>query len=177
MYRLKQNKIEFTSERGFSLMELVIVIVIIGVISATLIPFLKINISAYLAVRSGKDLVQATRIGMQRILTEMSTISTAADIDFGLADEIQFDTPSYANINYELRDGAIVRSEGLFGTPSKVIIGVKSFQIKYYDAAGAEISPFYWPRNDVRRIAFNITVGDDEHDYEITTQIAPRNIQ
>jgi len=173
--RIKNNNTGIMREEGFSLMEIVIVIVVVGVISATLIPFLKINISAYLSVRSGKDLIQSTRIGIERMIAEMRTIPKADDIDFGLPDEIQFDTPSYANINYELYSGAIVRSEGLFGTMSKVIVGVKSFNLTYYDEAGNVISPFYWPRSDIRRIKIDITVGDDTHNYELSTQISPRN--
>ncbi|MCD6116314.1 prepilin-type N-terminal cleavage/methylation domain-containing protein [bacterium] len=162
-------------EEGFSLMELVVVIVVIGIISATLLPFLKANINAYLSVRSGKDLIQSTRIGIERMIAEIRTVQSSNDIDFGLADDIQFDTPSYSNIEYQLNSGAIKRSEGLFGTMSKVIVGVKNFNITYYDEAGSVISPFYWPRNDIRRVKIDITVGDDSHSYELSTQISPRN--
>lgn len=156
-------------------MELVIVIVVVGVISVTLLPFFRININSYLTVRAGKDLMQSSRIGLERMLAELGTVPASSDIDFGLSDEIQFDTPMYSNVNYEFRDGALVRSEGLFGGVSKVVIGVKSFQISFYDEAGTQIPSFYWPRNDIRRIQLEMTVGDDDRDYELCTQIAPRN--
>lgn len=156
-------------ENGFSLIEFIVITVIIGIITVTTLPFIRGSVEAYVNVRAGKELVQAARIGFNRMLAEMRMIGSSAEIDYGYSNEIRFDLPTQSNINYEWEDGLLKR-EG-----EKLVEGVQNFRFRYYRSDGTEKSPGFWYSSEIWRIDIEMTVGDGTKNIVIEGQVSPRN--
>ena len=164
----KKARKNLDREDGFSLMELIVVIVVTGIIIVTTLPFFKIGVQSYVSVRSGKDMMQSARIGLNRMMAEMRLIESSGYIDYGYSDEIQFDLPGENNITYVFSDGQIFRE-------SKILVdGVRSFTIRYYKADGSQKATPFWWENDIWRISVEMEVGDDESQMILTGQVSPR---
>ena len=158
-----------SDQRGFSLIEFVVITIIVGIITVTMLPFIRGSVESYVNVRAGKELVQAARIGFGRMLAEMRMIENSAEIDYGYSNEIRFDLPGQSNINYEWEDGLLKR-EG-----AKLVEGVQNLQFKYHRSDGTEKSPGFWYDTDVWRIDISMTVGDGTKNILIEGQVSPRN--
>jgi len=160
------------SDRGFTIIELVITIVVAAIIMTAALSFFMVNVDSYTNARMGKDILQSARIGWNRMLSEMKAIVGSEEIDRGYSDAIQFDLPTETNINYEWDDTyKQLEREG-----EKMIWGVQDFDIKYYDEEGNEISTPFTSRDDVWRLKIRMKVGYEDQILVLTeTHISPRN--
>ncbi len=166
---IRRVKKWISDETGLSLIEFVVVTLVIGIITATSLPFIRGSVNAYVNVRAGKELVQSARIGFSRMLAEMRMIEGSMEIDYGYSNEIRFDLPNQSNINYEWEYGLLKR-EG-----QKLVEGVQDFSFTYYKSDGSEKSPGFWYTDDVWRIEVEMTVGDGTNNIVIKGQVSPRN--
>jgi len=163
------------SERGFTLMELVVVMVVVGVLSVTIAPFIKVNIDSYIQVRDGKNALQAARIGLNRMVEEMKRIQTSSDIYWGFSNSIQFNIPDgnggTLSINYNLDSHNLE----LERNNRKLLEGVRAFNLTYFRSNGSQKSPPFWWPSDLWRIKIQIEVGTDEQHFTLSKQVTPRN--
>lgn len=157
-------------QRGYSLIELVIVLVVTGIVLITTMPFFKASVKSYVNIRAGKTLQQAARIAFNRFLAELKLIESSLDIDYGYENEIRFDLPSQSNINYRLNGGILERMG------KKLIDGVQTFQLRYFRENGSEKSPGFSYDSDIWRIYVKLVVGDEITALILEGNITPRNI-
>ncbi len=158
-------------EAGLSLMELVVVMVTTSIIIAATMPLFRAQTESYIMVRSGKKLIQETRIGMNRLVAELRCVPSSDYIDYGYSDAIRFDVPSLGlyNCKYELISGCLTR-EG-----SRLIDGVQTFRLTYYAADGTQLSTPFWYSSSVWRIKIYLVVGDEDNQFVLERQVSPRN--
>jgi len=163
----------FKHSRGFTLIELIVVMIAMGVLTVSVTPFIRTQIKAYINARNGKDFLQAARIGMSRMMAEMRLIQSPGDIDYGYSDEIQFDISYGNNITYSYSSNA----QQLSRENEKLVIGVKSFLIEYFDEHGNKLSTpiIFSSVNNIRRIRVTMVVGNDNHEFVLREQVAPRS--
>ena len=153
-----------------TLMELVVVIVVMGVVSITTVPFFRVNVDSYISVRGGKDALQSARIGYNRMMNEIKMLEASLDIDNGYSNKFQFDLPHQSNINYTYESGTLTR-EG-----QVLVSGVRSFVVKYYKEDGSlKNTPFFYD-SDVWRIKIEMEVGDGTDNFYLQGQVSPRNV-
>jgi prepilin-type N-terminal cleavage/methylation domain-containing protein len=74
-------------QRGFTLIELVVVIVIVGIIAYIFLNFFNLGVDSYKLIDSRSDLTQNGRVVLQRMIREISqasslTITSSTDISF-----------------------------------------------------------------------------------------------
>lgn len=162
------------NERGFTLIELVVVITVMGVLFIAVQPFIKSSVEVYVTVTRAKDAIQQARIGFQRMMRELSQLEYSWKIDNGQSHAIQFDLPENSNINYRLQDAQITRESVV------IIDGAWALDFTYFDESGSSISVgfgLYWPDN-VRRIHVYTEVGEDEgNTFTMEAYVSPRNVQ
>lgn len=160
------------SERGFTLMELVVVMVVVGVLSVTIVPFIKVNIDSYIRVRNGKDAIQSTRIALNRMVEEIKRIPSPGDLIWGYSSSIRFRMPDGTRVAYRFEDATITRQVGLFSNHIILLRGVRAFNLTYFDDDGSSSS---WASSSVRRIKIEINVGTDQQNFTLSKQVTPRN--
>ncbi len=158
------------SERGWTLIELVVVIVVTGILAVTTLPLFRAGIDSYIYTRAGKDILQSSRIGFKRMMAEMRMIEASLEIDWGTSTQIRFDLPSQSNITYRYQNGRLERDG------EKLVNYVQGFVIRYYKEDGSEKSSPFWSDSDVWRIQLEMEVGDGDDNLVLRAQVSPRNI-
>ena len=172
MQSFKKILRSMASASGFTIMEMVVVLVVTAIIMVAILPFFKINVDSFTNARMGKDILQSTRIGWNRMMEELKGLEASFRIDQAYNSRIRFDLPGSSNIDYEY-DSAYkeLRREGV-----KLIWGVQSFSIKYYDKENNQISTPFFNRTDVWRLKIEMEVGYGTQVMVFTEgQISPRN--
>ena len=160
------------SEKGFTLMEMIVVMVVVGVLSVTIAPFIKVNIDSYIQVRNGKDALQATRIALNRMVEEIKRIPSPNSLIWGYSSSIRFRMPNGIRITYRFESGTITRERGFFSTHVVLLKGVRAFNLTYFgdDGSASSSAP-----SDLRRIKIEINVGTDQQNFTLSKEITPRN--
>lgn len=172
------------NEDGFTLLELVVVLIVIGVITSSILPFIRVNLNSYLRVRQGKIAIQQSRIGFNRMINEIKLIDDPSQIDEWDSDHIRFDIlvdgVPVTNINYRYSSnygGLVDRGIGvgwwIFEPPyDPMIVGVKSFNFSYLKADGTSAAN----KIDIWRIEVEMVLGEeDTPEIVFKTQVHPRN--
>ena len=165
------------NQTGFTLIELVVVILLTGILVAAVTPFVQTNVEAFIRIQQGKNVAQGARVGLLRLTEELKR---ASNIDSGDSNDIQFDFVdvdgnTHSNINYEYRSGdqSLFRERSLLWG-KEVIIGavVQDFNLTYFNASGGSSSAA-----NARLIQIEIEIGPtSSQTTTIRTQVALRNI-
>ncbi|MBN2414442.1 type II secretion system protein [bacterium] len=154
------------SQRGYTILELMIVSVIVILLTTAFLPFFKMNVKAYTRVRGGKDIVQSARIVMTRMSVQISRLQNVSDIITANSTEFRFYDPDGNQIRYQL-DGDQLEEGG-----QMILDNVSSLSFVYYDRSGNTTTT----AGSVWRIQVSITsVVEDTGYMTFTTQIFPRN--
>jgi prepilin-type N-terminal cleavage/methylation domain-containing protein len=166
--RIKKSLKKLAAQSGMTLAEVVIVIVVSGILVVTILPFFRMNVESYVKVRFAKDMIQSSRIGFNKMIAEMQRIENSTHIDYGYANEIQFDIPGDNNITYQYLNGQLQR-EGV-----RLVEGVRGFQIRYFRSDGTEMAPpLYWDP-DVWLMRVELDVGNEDYNMVLKAAVSPR---
>jgi prepilin-type N-terminal cleavage/methylation domain-containing protein len=180
---LKKESLE--EGRGFTLMETLIVIMVVGIIMTGAAPFLKVNINSYQTVLANKTMIQGARIAMNRMIAELkrtvpagiSAVSSTS-ITFSIRDENNTLEPniifSYVQANVSNPVGYINRASPSGAAAYFLMQGVINFSIDGYDMNNSPTMT----AGDVRRIKIMMQVGrSSSQSYSLTGEVFPRNLQ
>jgi prepilin-type N-terminal cleavage/methylation domain-containing protein len=166
----------FRSERGVTLIELVLVIIIVGVVGTVVGSILLYGSNAYVQVDTRKDALAEARLGMEIMEREIRQIRsrTAADILTNAATNLQFNDVRNYRIQYQLVGSQINRSETPPASPTAtgVLVGnVQSLTFTYLDSTDtATGSPTaIW----TVRIDLQVRVGNET--VTLRSLVHPRN--
>ena len=165
-------------QQGFTIMELVIVLLVTGIILAAVAPVFNTQIRAYLQVRDGKDLLQSSRITLSLLANELAGIQDSAHLTDGRSNRITFHTTvngvNLNNVRYRVSGDMIFRqATGVAEQPS--LYGVRQLNFLYFNDAGVQIPPNVNSFSNVYRIRITLTTGDDDHQLTLTRDVVPRN--
>jgi prepilin-type N-terminal cleavage/methylation domain-containing protein len=167
------------SAQGFTLIELVIVLVVSGILIITVTPFFKVNIDSYMRARGGKEMLQSTRIGFNRMISELRRMQytnlqsiSSSQIKFQgrSADGFQFAQPVI--YKYSSSDGQVQRTD-VSGNNVRLIEGVSVFSVTGYKSDGSTTTS----TGSVWRIKIKITLGMDENTSDFYMEIFPKGLQ
>ena len=177
MNNLHRKKTVFSliGKKGFTLMELVVVMVVVGVLSVTIAPFIKVNIDSYIQVRNGKDAMQAARIALNRMIEEIKRIPSPNNFIGGYSTSISFRMSDGVRITYKFNSsyGTITRRRGGFFSDYIVLLkGVRAFNLTYFgdDGRASSSAP-----SDIRRIKIEINLGTDQQNFTLSKEVTPRS--
>jgi len=159
--------------RGFTLIEMVVSLVIAGIVMATLTPIFVGNTRSFNTVTLVNENVQAARIGFNRLMADLREINRSASISNGTANSIVFTDVSANVISYTQSGYNINRAKGAVAS-ALMIPNVSGFTIQYYDRNDALISPpLSAPANVWRiRVTLNVTVSGQTATFE--SSVNPR---
>ncbi|MDM7925005.1 MAG: prepilin-type N-terminal cleavage/methylation domain-containing protein [bacterium] len=167
---------------GFTLVELVIVLVVAAILVLAITPLMKVNLNAYVTVQKGKKDLDMARIGFGRMVSEMKRIQNANDVLILGANQVQFEPAFYRNgdwyshvIQYTYDPAAqIITRNVMTGDMLEypLVKDVSAFTITYLDRNGTAVTT----SKDIWRIRLNMTVGTGSGAVTYTQDIHPKII-
>jgi len=154
--------------QGFTLIELVLSIALIGIMAGLVGPMLTNGIKSYAMVASRKTALGQVRLSMERIAYEIRLIPNTASIDIWTGSAIQFDLPTEANISYSLTGSNLMRSGVVIADNVTVLT------FSYYDSSGNPAAAV----GDIYRIRFEITqnTGNGFGSITVRNTVFPRRL-
>ncbi len=157
-------------QAGYTLIELVVVVLLTGILVAAVTPFVFTNVGAFINIRGAKQLAQGARVGLIRMTEELKR---ATNVTNSGSDMIRFnfqepDGGATRNIIYEYQGEFLTR-----GDDQAIIAAVQGFRLTYYDESGSVTTT----TSAIRLIQIEIDIGtSSEQASTIRTCVRPRNI-
>ena len=167
---------------GFTLVELVIVLVVAAILVLAITPLMRVNLNAYVTVQKGKKNLDMARIGFGRMVSEMKRIQNANDVLILGTNQVQFEPAFYRNddwyshvIQYTYDPSAQVITRNVMTGDEieyPLVKNVSAFTITYLDRNGTAVTT----SKDIWRIRLSMTVGSGSGAVTYTQDIHPKII-
>jgi len=167
----KRMKSFLRGETGFTMIEMAVVVLVMGLITVAILPYIKVSVTSYTTISLGKHTTQSARIAFSRMFSEMKMIESWQELDVVNDDRIRFDIPGENNIYYYYHPlSKILRRNNI-----PFLEMVQSFVIRYFRSDGSEKTSFS-TMSDIWRIEIEMEVGDGETIVVLHGQVSPRGI-
>lgn len=170
------------NQRGFTLIELVITIVIVGIIAGIVALLLTQGVNSYAMVSKRKEVLQTAKMAVERMAREIRGVRSREDRNGdGNSDDITTATDTTFTFNYI--DGSSV-SFSLPGTDilrnnTDILVSnvANSPIFRYYDSSGTIlVTPVSGSsRTTIWRIRVEVQVNNQNETISEVTDIFPRN--
>ncbi|MBN2201354.1 prepilin-type N-terminal cleavage/methylation domain-containing protein [bacterium] len=167
---------------GFTLIEMTVALVVAGIVMMAVLPLFKVNLNSYVTVQSGKQRLDMTRVGFNRMIAEMRRIQNANDVLILGDNQVQFDCALYRNgdwytevlqYTYDPANHVITRSnQSTDMVEYPLLKNVQAFSLKYLDKAGVQVTT----SQDIYMIQLSMTVGTGAQATTYTQEIHPKII-
>jgi Tfp pilus assembly protein PilW len=156
--------------RGFTVMELVIVLIVSSVVVISVGPFFTTNINAYMTARAGKDMLQQSRIGFNRMVAEIRRMTqfgllnlSSQRLEFWYRRADGVVPLTSIEYSYSSSKGQILRND------VRLMEGVSAFTITGFTRTGATTTN----ETQVWRIRISITLGLDDPTCTMVEEVVP----
>lgn len=153
-------------QQGFTLIELVLVIILVAVMANVASTMLAEGLRAYLTTKNITDADWQGRIALQRMERDIRAIRSSNDVATATSSQLSFVDTSGTTITYELSGTTLLRNSQALAD------GIQTLTFSYFDQNGTSTATTTAIR--YIRIALNITQGNAN--YTVTTAIYPRNL-
>jgi len=176
MKRPRQTR---THSAGFTLIEMIISIVLVGIIVASISPLFQGSARSYYTVTTINENFQAARIGFNRMLSDLRELLGSTSILSGTSYSITFTDVNGSTITYVLSNAYTLdrTKTGTDNIPPAVLVpNVTGLDIEYFDKDGVELAaPLAAPAN-VWNIRVSMTVNVSGQSASFQGTASPRNI-
>lgn len=171
------------NEKGYSLIEMVIVIVILSVLGVMIAtPMLEVGI-AWRQISSRKNVLQVARLGMDKMVRELRNTQRLAndtpDISLNsTASCISFTTVENQNFTFNLNGTVLEECSacdcGAIVGPNNLAVNVSGFTVSCYDA-GNTVVACSAPAT-VRRVLLQLSVTENAEVANLDSEVTLRNL-
>jgi prepilin-type N-terminal cleavage/methylation domain-containing protein len=177
----------FKTEKGFTMIETILVIVILGILAVVIGAPLIQGSLAWQEVSTRKDATQFVRLGMDRMVRELrntqrlaNNTPNVAEVTTGPATCIRF-TDALGNlILYKLNGTSLDRATGGTcaspTTANSLASNVTSFTITCYSNTNAVISPCSGNLSGIRRLLLQLVATVGVEAVELDSQVTFRDL-
>lgn len=154
-------------KRGFTLVELVLVLGLLGVMIGVLAPWLINSVRSYDLITTRRTMLGQVRAGFDRMIREVRLIPGQSQIIATSATSFQFQYPTGTSITYSLSGTNLMRNSDV------LIPNVTSLSFTYYDQSGNTTTT---PAN-VRSVTMQVTATTTSSatPYTVRTRVFIRN--
>jgi prepilin-type N-terminal cleavage/methylation domain-containing protein len=157
---------KLTAQRGFSLIELVMVIILVAVITLMMTRFLSQGIKSYLTAQNVTDSNWQGRIAMERMLRDIRQVRSPADVSVMTATEFAFVDILGDSIDYQLTGNTLTLNGFVLAN------GISSLTFAYYNSAGTVTTS----ATTLNLIFITLGVSQNNSNYSLTTSVYLRNM-
>ena len=168
---IKKNILFSSREKGVSLVELMVTVVLIGIIAAITARMLIIGAGTYDSVNTRNKVLQTNRISFEMLMKELRSIKSKNDITLANSSQIIFNNLNDEQINYSFSNGSIYRNSNLF------VEGLTSFQFTYFDDSGAVLTAPVSSPSQIWEIDIAVDASVNSKPFHMESRLHPRNIQ
>ena len=173
-------KIYYTkNKKGFSLIEMMVVVVILGLIVLGLVTFFTGGVKSWVAGQSQLTAQRNARQAMDRMVREIregKNVKTGSDDDTIIVSIPNLGSELAYDVTYDLSGTTIVRIKGTTNLLIDNVLTEGGESIfKYYNSIGTEVTS---PDSNVSKVHINLKVdvdGDNNPDITLNTDVNLRN--
>ncbi len=165
-------------KEGYTLIEIILVLVIIGVLAGILIEPFRQGVKSYIGIETRADLTSQAREATVRIVREMRNIqkkdNDKPNITSADATSITFVDNQGVPISFSLSGSTVLRDTNILADK------VSSLQVRYFDGNNGEISSpldTEAKRDAVRRILVILTMQENTETVTMTGQAFLRELR
>ncbi len=162
---------------GFSLIEIVVVCVLIGIIAAVIIPPLHQGVQSFAVTETRGDLTSQARQAATRMIRELRNIqkepNNTPNITAANATSITFVDVLDNTITFSLSGSTLQRNS------NALVDQVSSLQFRYFNGSNAELTTLplsATDRDNVRRIMMTLTLAEGSLTVSLTEQTFLREL-
>ena len=162
---------------GFTLIEIVMVCVLIGIIAAVIIPPLHQGVQSYAVSETRGDLTSQARQAATRMIRELRNVQKKANntpnITAANATSITFVDVLDSTITFSLSGSTVQRNS------NPLVEQVSSLQFRYFNGTNAELTTLplsATDRDNVRRIMVTLTLAEAGQTVSVTEQAFLREL-
>jgi prepilin-type N-terminal cleavage/methylation domain-containing protein len=158
---------------GFTLIEVILVIILMGIITGAFAAGLVPTMQAYLIVDTRKEALQNARLAMDRMVNEIRLIrsATATDIQTFTANNLKFNDAFNNSIEFNLSGGGppynLLRNTDILSG------NVQSLSFTYLDKNANPASV----ETDIWRIQIDLQVKVGDETVQLRSEVNPGNFQ
>lgn len=156
-----------THQNGFTLVELIIVIVILGILVVVTEPLLQSGFDAYFTQRNITEANWQESLALSRMKRDIRGMPTLANITMATSSELAFTDSENESVDYTLSGTNLLRNTDVLAS------GVNSISFAYYNRYGATTTTL----SDIRYINITLNVTKNNVDYTTFTTIFVRNAE
>jgi prepilin-type N-terminal cleavage/methylation domain-containing protein len=152
--------------RGFTLLELVFVIILLGIIGAISSKILSQGLTSYLTAENLTNANWQSRLALERMVRDLHEIRSPADITTATAATIVFNDMTGTAITYQLTGSTLMRNTQVLAD------GISSFTLSYFDQSGTTTAV----TTLIRYITINLSITLNNTNNTFITSVNPRNL-
>jgi len=153
-------------QQGFTLIEAIIVIVILGVIGTIATTMLGQGLSAYLTAQNVTDADWQGQIALERMERDLRAVRSLNDISTATSSQFIFTDINGNSITYQLTGTSLMRNSQILAD------GIQSLSFSYTDKNGSTTAT---PAN-IRYVTVTINVTQKKANYNLTTSVNLRDV-
>lgn len=169
----------FPSPRGFTLIEMVVTLVLVGILAVVGLPILSNSLRAYSATQESLGTLSKLRYATERLAREIRevrrdpAVPTDYDIAVMTAAKFEFTKTDGVKVTLEAAPPALTLNYAPPVSPTPALTDqVKSFAFKYFKADGVTETTL---KNEVAFVEMNLTLTQSGADYVQRTRMGLRN--
>ncbi len=168
----------FNQKKAFSLIELIMVIVIVGILVGTFAIYVSNAIKLWQFTSFRSETVSQARLGLSRMVREMRQVKDNTSVTTANGSDFKFTTADGSVIEFVCSTPNTPLLRILGATSNNLVQQITSTSIfTYYDASNNVLStPTVTPTTNIKsiKIILNLQAGNQTN--TLTTRVYPRNL-
>ncbi len=153
-------------QSGFSMVELIIVIVISSILAVIALPILQTGFHAYFSQRDLSDANWQGRLALARISRDLSSLPSTGNISTAGSTQLTFVDNNNLSVSYALSNSNLQRNTKTLAN------GIGSINFAYYDSTGAVTATIA----NIRYVGVTLNVIQNNTNFNLSSLLSLRNI-
>lgn len=158
-------------EAGYTILELILVIVLIGIIAGVMARMFLWGVDIFDFISDRKDLFQSSRIGMEILVKDLHAINSTANITSASSSQLNFTNLNNQQVAFSYNNGVLSRNS------NNLIVGLDSFHFTFYDVNGDTLQTPVSTPSTIWKIKFSLNATVDNKPIHLQSIVVPRRFQ